>query len=94
MRPDVGGRDELLPFQSGPDVVGEDVPAGFGIFGGIERIFAGGAFAPADGAVDVGLGKKDVAFGDAVHAGFKGMEKFEMNFAEGQFAEAHGGAPC
>jgi len=89
-RPDVRGGGELLPFQHGPKILREDVPAGFGVFGRIEGIFAGGAFAPADGAVDVGFGEDDAAFGDAIHAGFEGMQKFEMNFAQSELAKLHG----
>ena len=82
-RPDFGGGVDGLPFQHGPEVGGDDVPAGFGVFGGIERSFAGGAFAPADGAVKIEFGEEDAAVGDAIHGGFEGSEEFEVDFAEG-----------
>ena len=46
-RPDVGGGDEFPALELGPEIIFEDVPGGFGVFGRIEGIFAGGAFAPA-----------------------------------------------
>lgn len=89
--PDIGGGVELLPFQHGPEILGDDVPGGFGVFGRVEGIFAGGAFAPADGAVvELEFGEDDAALGDAVHGGFERREEFEMDFAESDLLDLHG----
>jgi len=79
----------VLPFQHGPEIGGEDMPAGLGVFRGVEGAFAGGAFAPAGGVVEVEFGEEDAAFGDAVHAGFEGGEEFEVYFAEGERTDLH-----
>ncbi len=89
-RPDFGSGGELLAFQHGPEVGEEDVPGGFGVFGRVEGIFSGGAFAPAGGAVDGGFDEEDAALGDAIHAGLEGSDEREMNFAESEGVQAHG----
>ena len=65
------------------------MPGGVGVFGRVEGGFAGGAFAPAGGAVDIGFGEDNAALGDTVHAGFERSDELEMDFAKGQRAEAH-----
>jgi len=55
--PDIGGGLDMLPFQHGPKIGGDDVPGGFGVFGRVERTFARGAFAPAGGGVEIEFGE-------------------------------------
>src|SRR5580704_7646967 len=89
-RPDIGGGGELLPFQLGPEEIVDNVPSGFGVFGRVERSFAGGAFAPPGGAIDIGFDEDDAAMGDAVHAGFEWGDELHVNLAKSEAMEAHG----
>ena len=52
-RPDVSGGFNPLPFEHGPEIAGDGVPAGLRVFGRVEGAFAGGTFAPSGGVVEI-----------------------------------------
>ena len=79
------------PFlaQQRPQVVAKDQPCGFNGLVGIERLFAGGRFAPRRNSIDVGFDQKYAAQFGGAEARLKRRAKAEMNFAERDFAESH-----
>ena len=87
--PDVRSGAEIFALHRRPDVTVENVPGRGGVFGTVEGIFASGAFAPANRAVDVGFDQDDAAFADAIHAGFERVQQLQMNFAKCQGMDAH-----
>ena len=88
-RPNGRGGGQFPALDHGPEVVLEDVPSGVGVFGTVKRIFTGSALSPAGNAVDVDFGEEDAAPGDAVHTGFEGCDKLEINFTKSEGVEAH-----
>ena len=65
------------------------MPGGVRVFGGVERIFAGGAFASADGSVQIEFGEENAAFRDAIHGCFERSEKLQVDFANSEIADLH-----
>ena len=73
--PNFAGGGEFPALDHGPEEIAQDEPGGVGGFVGIERAFAGGGFAPAGDAVDVGFDQDDAAEFRLAETGFKRREK-------------------